>query len=131
MSGRIAWVQDEVAERVLDRLEDCTRPFPRALILGGAGVQVLDLLGAGRAGVKQATLVDTSQAMLDRARLHLGAASWAGQGALQTEFVRADPASELLPVEPGQYDGERGKYLGVIYIYMILFILGRYLRFLY
>ena len=35
--------QDEVAERLVERLEDCTRKFPSALVLGGAGAQVRQL----------------------------------------------------------------------------------------
>ena len=35
-----ACVQDEVADRLLDRLEDCTRTFPKAVVLGGGGAQV-------------------------------------------------------------------------------------------
>ncbi len=33
-------LQDEVAERLVDRLKDCKRTFPSALILGGAGSKV-------------------------------------------------------------------------------------------
>lgn len=88
-----------MADRLLDRLEDCTRSFPDALVLGGAGAQVLRRLGGGRAGVERATLVDTSPAMLRRAREQLGA------GGVATQYVRADPGSELLPVDPGSFDG--------------------------
>eukprot|EP00887_Chlorella_sp_A99_P004594 scaffold4.g4594.t1 len=52
---------DEVAERLLDRLEDCTRSFPRAVVLGGAGAQVLERLGGGRAGIESVAYLDTSQ----------------------------------------------------------------------
>eukprot|EP00884_Botryococcus_braunii_P018820 jgi/Botrbrau1/5621/Bobra.55_1s0010.1 len=40
----------EVAERLLDRLEDCKRAFPAAAILGGAGIEVASRLINGRGG---------------------------------------------------------------------------------
>ena len=92
-----------MAERLVERLEDCTRRFPRALILGGAGAQVLLSLGRGRAGVERATLVDTSRGMLRRARERLQGSGGAGP---QAEFVLAPAGPELLPVDPGSYDGE-------------------------
>lgn len=44
--------QDEVADRLLDRLEDCRRTFERAVVLGGAGAAVAARLASGRAGVQ-------------------------------------------------------------------------------
>lgn len=44
--------QDTVAERLLDRLEDCRRSFERAVVLGGAGAQVAARLAGGRAGIQ-------------------------------------------------------------------------------
>ena len=96
-------MQDEVADRLVDRLEDCTRAFPRALILGGAAVQMLGAV-RGRGGVQSAVVVDTSPAMLARVR-----ADWDAQGAaaeLPAEFVLADAAAETLPVDAAAFDGE-------------------------
>ena len=45
-------LQDEVTERLLDRLEDCRRSFRTAVVLGGAGAQVAQRLAGGRAGVQ-------------------------------------------------------------------------------
>lgn len=94
---------DEVAGRLVDRMEDCTRRFPRALVLGGAGLAVLHALRGGRGGVEAATLVDTSQGMLDRARREWAAATAATPGPT-ADFVLADAERELLPVDPGTYD---------------------------
>ncbi len=103
---------DEVASRLLDRLEDCTRSFPRALILGGAGLQVLHALSSGRGGVESATLVDTSPGMLRRAEKEWndlalknnGGGGGNGTVTPKAEFVLADPVKEMLPVDPGTYD---------------------------
>lgn len=56
-----------MAERLLDRLEDCTRAFPVAAVLGGAGESVLKRLANGRAGIQTVHHIDQSKAMLDRA----------------------------------------------------------------
>lgn len=91
---------DEVASRLVDRLEDCTASFPKALVLGGAGLQVLRELRNGRGGVESATLVDTSAGMLRRAEK-----AWKEESlSLPTEFLLADPHKELLPVDPGMFD---------------------------
>lgn len=41
-----------MADRLLDRLEDCRRTFERAVILGGAGAKVAERLAGGRAGIQ-------------------------------------------------------------------------------
>lgn len=56
-----------MAERLLDRLEDCKREFPTAVVLGGAGECVIKRLADGRAGIQTVHHMDQSQAMLDRA----------------------------------------------------------------
>ena len=93
-------LSDEVASRLVDRLEDCTASFPKALVLGGAGLQVLRELRNGRGGVESATLVDTSDGMLKRAEKACQEESIS----LPTEFVLADPQKELLPIDPGSFD---------------------------
>ena len=57
-----------MAERLLDRLEDCKRTFPRVAVLGGAGEAVVSRLCGGRAGIESAVLLDSSHAMLQRCR---------------------------------------------------------------
>ncbi|GAX75078.1 hypothetical protein CEUSTIGMA_g2522.t1 [Chlamydomonas eustigma] len=57
---------ETVTERLLDRLEDCKRKFPRVAVLGGAGEHVINQLRGGRAGVKTVTVIDSSQCMLQR-----------------------------------------------------------------
>lgn len=63
---------------------------------------MLRALRGGRGGVETATLVDTSQGMLDRARREWAAAA-AGPGPT-AEFLLAETERELLPVEPDTYD---------------------------
>ncbi len=57
-------VQIEVAEQLLDRLEDCKRTFPVVAVLGGCGGPVLQRLGGGRAGIEQVIYLDSSRDML-------------------------------------------------------------------
>lgn len=63
----IVSVQGAMAERLLDRLEDCKRDFPVAVVLGGAGESILKRLINNRAGIKTVYHLDPSQAILDRA----------------------------------------------------------------
>lgn len=55
-----------MAERLLDRLEDCKREFPVAVVLGGAGESIVQRLANGRAGVEKVFHLEQSKAMLDR-----------------------------------------------------------------
>lgn len=75
-------------------------------MLGGAGAQVAARLAGGRGGIQEVIHVDTSQAMLERARSHAQASSTSGGGKphAATTYVRWDPASEVLPLEPGSVD---------------------------
>jgi NADH dehydrogenase [ubiquinone] 1 alpha subcomplex assembly factor 5 len=57
----------EVAERLLDRLDDITHRFPLALDLGCRTGQLADLRG-GRGGIETLLQADLSPAMLHRAR---------------------------------------------------------------
>jgi NADH dehydrogenase [ubiquinone] 1 alpha subcomplex assembly factor 5 len=94
-----------VVDRLLDRLEDCRRSFEVAVVLGGAGAQVAQRLAGGRAGIQQVVQVDTSQAMLDRARSHAHACS-SGRPQPATRYVHWAPATEVLPLEPASADCE-------------------------
>ena len=87
---------DEVAERLIDRLEDCTRRFSRALVLGGAGHQILSRLPTTR--IDTAVYVDTSEAMLSRAQqLQL-------EDGRRVDYVLASSSQESLPIEPESFD---------------------------
>ena len=55
-----------MVDRLLDRLEDCKRDFPRAAVLGGAADSVLSQLVGGRAGIQEVFYVDQSPGMLQR-----------------------------------------------------------------
>ena len=57
-----------MAERLLDRLEDCRRTFPRAAVLGGAAEAVVARMCGGRAGIESVVLLDSSHAMLERCK---------------------------------------------------------------
>ncbi|CAK0787089.1 hypothetical protein CVIRNUC_010305 [Coccomyxa viridis] len=61
-------LQAEVAERLLDRLEDCRRTFPQAAVLGGAAEAVVTRMCGGRAGIERVVLLDSSAAMLERCK---------------------------------------------------------------
>lgn len=84
----------EVAERLLDRLEDVRRRFPLALDLGCHHGVVADLLG-GRGGIETLVQADLSPAM---ARL----AAARGRGTLTAPAVAAD--EEALPFADGSLD---------------------------
>ena len=84
----------EVAERLLDRLDDVRRRFPRALDLGCHHGVVAELLG-GRGGVEMLVQADLSPAM---ARL---AAARGGTG-VHAPAVVAD--EEALPFAEGAFD---------------------------
>lgn len=53
-----------MAKRVVERVEDCTRTFKEALILGGSGFAMLKALSHSTAGVERIVMADTSDAML-------------------------------------------------------------------
>lgn len=61
-------MQVEVAERLLDRLEDCKRTFSWVAVLGGAGEAVVKRMCGGRAGIESVVLLDSSRAMLERCK---------------------------------------------------------------
>ncbi|GLC35420.1 hypothetical protein PLESTB_000209200 [Pleodorina starrii] len=93
-----------VSERLLDRLEDCRRGFPTAVVLGGAALPALQQLAGGRAGIERVVVVDTSQRMLDRvqreeaeARSRPGSKPWP-----RVVCVRGD--EEHLPLQPKSVD---------------------------
>lgn len=63
-------LQDEVASRVVERIEDCSRRFKDVLILGGSGFQVAKHLVRGNAGLdlRRIVFADHSEGMLERCR---------------------------------------------------------------
>lgn len=76
----------EVAERLLDRLDDVNRRFPRALDLGCHGGQIAAALG-GRGGIQTLVQCDVSAAMAGEAR-----------------GLRAVADEEMLPFADGAFD---------------------------
>lgn len=110
------YFQDEVTHRLLDRLEDCTRSFSKALILGGAGAQIQAALEGNRAGITSITHVDTSPGMLERSRQlaeerksvvvrHQHGGEQHNEKRQEVEYVLMDASKEELPVVHGEYDG--------------------------
>jgi NADH dehydrogenase [ubiquinone] 1 alpha subcomplex assembly factor 5 len=90
MSRRLDPLHEEVAERLVERLEarrrlvlhaglssrhpqDCARTFPTALVYGGSLASVACRLPGSRAGVRTVHFVDTCEAQLQQARAALPA----------------------------------------------------------
>ncbi len=84
--GRVAEILGDAADRLLDRLDDTTRRFSRALDIGGRGVVAPLLRARGMAVVS----CDLSPAMAARA------------GGMAASGVAAD--EEYLPFAPGSFD---------------------------
>ncbi|CAL5229286.1 g12583 [Coccomyxa viridis] len=99
-------LQAEVAERLLDRLEDCKRTFPRVAVLGGAGEAVVSRLCGGRAGIESAVLLDSSNAMLERCRQRVSQQSAStgppGLSNLKVEYVEGE--EDALPLKERSMD---------------------------
>jgi NADH dehydrogenase [ubiquinone] 1 alpha subcomplex assembly factor 5 len=87
-------LRDEVARRVVERVEDCSRRFRHALILGGTGIQVMrEMLRSGsRAGteLQRVVMVDHSEELLALGR----EAAKAVPCSARFEFHRMDPESK-------------------------------------
>ena len=68
---------------------------------------MLHALRGGRGGVESATLIDTSQGMLDRVKKELNS-NKNGENTMgfpeNVEYVLADAEKEMLPVDPGTFD---------------------------
>ena len=93
-----------MAERLLDRLEDCKRTFPRVAVLGGAAGAVVSRLSGGRAGIESAVLLDSSSAMLDRCRqqVKLKSVRKIGEGTFGEAFKGGDVVFKIVPMEGAQ-----------------------------
>ena len=99
-----------VADRLLDRLEDCVAKFPTAVVLGGAGEHVIERLRGGRAGVERVIHIDTAPEMLAAAAARRRALE-AAERARGVPFPKAWPQvhavvgdEEHLPLAPGSVD---------------------------
>lgn len=88
-------LQDEVACRVVERIEDCSRRFKDALILGGASIQVARQLIHSHSGgeLERIVFADHSKEMVERCRHE-----WKEVGGLgskiKTDFHLMDTSSE-------------------------------------
>jgi len=101
-------MQDEVARRVVERIQDCSRDFKDVLVLGGAGLQVLKSLVEERTGIQRAVLADHSKAMIER-----NMKAWDAfveehpkASGMDVEFHEMDPASpqEDIGTEASSFD---------------------------
>lgn len=101
---------DEVAERLVDRMEDCTHTFSKALILGGSSLHVLKALSTKHSTTLQSAVVlDTSQSMLDKVYREYN--TFSSKKDMHVDFLLADPQKEILPVDPGIFDGMHASYI--------------------
>lgn len=98
-------LQDEVACRVVERIEDCSRRFKDALILGGSGFRIAKELIRSRPGedLERIVFADHSKEMLKRCHQ-----SWVELDAtnVKADFHLMDPESECenIGLEQGMFD---------------------------
>lgn len=55
-----------MSNRLLERVQDCTKSFNDALVLGGCGMHILDAIAKQNTSITSVTLADTSEEMLER-----------------------------------------------------------------
>lgn len=100
-------LHETIAERLLDRLDDCKgRTFASVAILSGASAYVLPKL-LRREGLDKVVVIDTSTDQLQRLREHVSLSiSLDSQPSLlpSIEFLKME--GEVLPVEPESFDCE-------------------------
>lgn len=89
---------DTVADRLLDRLEDCKKDFPTALCLGGSMEPVQRLLH-GRGGIEKLIMMDMSQDMIKKCR---GMEEKMSDPKIETLYVVGD--EECLPIKQSSLD---------------------------
>lgn len=98
LSQRLDPLHEEVAERLVERLEDCARSFPTALVYGGSLASVARRLPGSRAGVRTVHFVDTCDAQLQQA-----AASLPASASFDRFFHHTSDQAEL-PLPPASVD---------------------------
>ncbi len=96
--GRVAPVLEDCADRLLDRLDDTTRRFKRALDLGGRGVVAPRLRARG---IPFVVSMDLSAAMLRAGMREAGGESLSVAG---DEGLSVAGDEEFLPFAPGSFD---------------------------
>ncbi|XP_057490636.1 putative methyltransferase At1g22800, mitochondrial isoform X1 [Actinidia eriantha] len=102
---RAAWLMrpkdslvDNVAENLLDRLEDCKKSFPSALCLGGS-LEAIRRLLRGRGAIEKLIMMDTSYEMV---KLCKNIEQDVSNKTIETSFVVGD--EEFLPVKESSLD---------------------------
>jgi NADH dehydrogenase [ubiquinone] 1 alpha subcomplex assembly factor 5 len=96
--GKTDSLVDNVAENLLDRLEDCKKTFPTALCLGGSLEAVRRLL-RGRGAVEKLIMMDTSHDMIKRCKDFEKNMTTDN---VETSYMIAD--EEFLPVKESSLD---------------------------
>ena len=92
---------DEVADRLMERMLDCTREFKRALVLGGSGWQILHNMhihrlqrslssGSGLSSIEKVTVMDTSPGMLKRAETNWNNLNLKHSNDLENKYIEKD-----------------------------------------
>eukprot|EP00959_Pyramimonas_sp_CCMP1952_P071822 1500101-Pyramimonas_sp.AAC.1 len=102
-------LSNAIAERLIDRMEDCLRKFPTALVLGGALPSVCKNLEeprfASRVGLEKVMYVDSSLNSLAAAKkineeTNANLSTTEGGKALDTEYVHIKSEEAFLPELP-------------------------------
>jgi NADH dehydrogenase [ubiquinone] 1 alpha subcomplex assembly factor 5 len=92
---------DAISERLTDRMEDCLRKFPTALVIGGAMPSVARCLTeprfAAQVGLEKVIYVDSSINSLQAARKQHDTD---GRATLETEYVQVKTEEAFLPELP-------------------------------
>ncbi|XP_059077470.1 putative methyltransferase At1g22800, mitochondrial isoform X2 [Cryptomeria japonica] len=101
---RAAWLMsptdnflDTVAERLLDRLEDCKKDFSTALCLGGS-IEPIRRLLRGRGGIERLIMMDMSPDMIKKCRIE----EKISDPKIETLYVVGD--EEFLPIKQSSLD---------------------------
>ncbi|KAM7497094.1 hypothetical protein LguiA_021508 [Lonicera macranthoides] len=102
---RAAWLMgpndslvDNVAENLLDRLEDCKKTFPMALCLGGS-LEAIRRLLRGRGAIEKLVMMDMSHDMVKRCK---DAEKFIPNDNIETSYMIAD--EEFLPIKESSLD---------------------------
>ncbi|KAK7289731.1 hypothetical protein RIF29_03601 [Crotalaria pallida] len=103
---RAAWLMpskdpllDNVADNLLDRLQDCKKNFPTALCLGGSLQAIRRSLSSGRGAIEKLIMMDASYEMLQVCK---NAADVSNNDNIESVYVVGD--EEFLPIKESSVD---------------------------
>ena len=101
-------IQEEASRRIVERMEDCTRKFRETLILGGAGMQVLESMLQSSTGVEKVVIADSSRDMIERNKTIWQKWVDSGRGAgidLSFHLFDCNSPEEDLNLQDSSFDG--------------------------